>query len=441
MEALTHLTIERLSDEGRGIAHHGGKVCFVAGALPGERVDARLVGERARFAEYRVERVSSASARRVAPTCPLFGRCGGCDLQHLDPDAQRRHKADVVLAALSRQAGLEPAHVDAPIASSPYGYRARARLAIDAPRDGALSLGFREAGTNRVVGVASCPVLAPALAALPSALEDSLRALDRPRALGHVDLSLSESDAGSRAVVGVRVVATLTPSDRERLAGFAARHGAYLALETDDALDWISRPDEAPPGYLLPDFALRIAYAPGDFIQGNLDVNRALVRRVVEWLEPAPGLRVLDAFCGLGNFALPLARVGADVAGFEISRRMVDAAAENATRHDIANASFAVRDLHDETGARLPAGRYDAVVLDPPRAGAPALAAEIARRAISRVLYVSCLPSALARDAKALAAAGYRLERFGFVDMFPQTGHVESMALFVHTKKKVRRTG
>ena len=435
MEALTHLTIERLSDEGRGIAHHGGKVCFVAGALPGERVAALRVGERARFAEYRVEHVESASALRVAPGCPLFGRCGGCDLQHLDPEAQCRHKSDVVLAALSRHAGLEPARVDAPIVSSAYGYRARARFAIDAPRGGPFTLGFREAGSNDVVGVASCPVLVPALSALPSALGDCLSALERPRALGHVDLSLSESDRGSRAVVGVRVVAAPTPADRERLADFAARHGAYLALETEDALDWIARPDDEPPGYLLPDYALRIAYAPGDFIQGNLDVNRALVRRVVEWLEPAPRLRVMDAFCGLGNFALPLARAGAEVAGFEISRRMVDAAVENATRHGIVNASFAVRDLHDETGARLPAGRYDAVVLDPPRAGAPALAAEIARRAIPRVLYVSCLPSALARDAKTLAAAGYRLERFGFVDMFPQTAHVESMALFVHAKK------
>jgi len=395
------------------------------------------LGERARFAEYRAETVESASPERVAPACPLFGprlgSCGGCELQHLDAQAQRAHKAHVVLSALERHAGLTPDAVEPAIVSAPYGYRARARFAVDATRAGGLVLGFREAGSSAVIDVPSCPVLVGALAPLPGALAGCLGGFERPRVLGHVDVSLSESRTSTSPVIGLRVVAAPSAHDRARLAAFAAAHGAYLALEDGDGgIDWVSRPTDEVPGYCLPEFDLRIVYAPGDFIQGNLDVNRALVHRVVEWLQPAAGLRVLDAFCGLGNFGLALARRGAEIFGLEIARRMVDAATTNAHAHGIANATFAVRDLHDDAGVRLPSGRYDAVVLDPPRAGAAALVTEIARRAIPRVLYVSCLPSALARDAKALAAGGYRLERVALIDMFPQTSHVETMALFVH---------
>lgn len=430
---MPRIDIDSLSHDGRGLTRIDGKVAFIDGALPGETVDAELRRRHRRYDEYRLIRVVTSSPDRVTPLCPLVGTCGGCDLQHLGSDAELRHKTEVLLEMLERQAGLVPEQLAEPLRSEPFGYRRRARLAVWVPRRGGRPLlGFREAGGNRVVGLAHCPVLAAPLTDLPGPLQQVVADLQRPAALGHVELSLSESsDETLRAVIHIHAAAALAERDQAAFAELAAARGAYLSLQSPGLpLVYLHQPDPLPPGYLLPEFSLRLGYQPGDFLQGNVAVNRRLVGRVVEWLDDCPAQRVLDAFAGVGNFSLPLARRGFEVLGLEVVPQMVDRARRNAQSNDVPSAAFRIRDL---TAEPVDPGREDfqAAVLDPPRAGARALIGALAARRPATIVYVSCSPPSLARDAAALAASGYRLARLGLVDMFPQTSHIESIALFV----------
>lgn len=430
------LEIESLSHDGKGVARVGGKVVFVPGALAGETVDAELTQRRSRFDEYRLLRVVEPAPDRVAPMCPLVGTCGGCDLQHLAGAAQLAHKQAAVLELLQRQAGLSPARIDAPIASPAFGYRQRARLALFVPRRGGrLRLGFRETAGSRVVPVERCPVLEPVLEALPGRLAPLLGALRRPGQLGHVELYASESrDGGRHALIHLRSVAPLEVPDRDALAAFAAAESAYVAVrEGDGPSVYLHRPVAEDPGYRLPAFDLRIGFEPGDFLQGNAVVNRELVSRALAWLEAPAGGRVLDAFAGLGNFSLPLAQRGFDVLAVEGTPEMVRRARDNAAANHLGNVEFRVRDLDGDAGWLRREG-LSAALLDPPRAGARTLVEALARLRLEQILYVSCAPATLARDAALLAASGYRLERLCLVDMFPQTRHIETMALFRHRR-------
>lgn len=424
------LTIERLSHDGRGIAYRDGKVSFVAGALAGETVDARCVKQGSRHNDYEVVRVAQAAPCRVAPPCPHVAACGGCDLMHFEPAAQIAHKASALVELLARQARIEPRSLEEAIVSTPFGYRRRARLAVLAPRGGTPVVGFRSAGKADVVGIDQCMVLAPALAPLPARINALLGTLAAPRAVGHVEVALSESATGDvNPVVGVRVVGTADAADLERWCEWARVERCYFATEDDAGKVVIHySPRDCAPGYLLPQFNVRLEYLPGDFLQANAAVNRALVSRVVEWLGLGAGTMVLDAFCGLGNFSLALARAGVAVFGAEVSSAMIARAKHNASSNQL-SAEFAVRNLQDDVLV-LPKGKFDGVVLDPPRTGAAALAGWIAKQRIARVVYVSCAPGTFVRDAKLLASAGYRLDRLAAVDMFPQTSHSESIALF-----------
>ncbi|HEX7037756.1 MAG TPA: methyltransferase domain-containing protein [Pseudomonadales bacterium] len=431
------IEIETLSHDGRGVGRIDGKVAFVAGALPGETVDAVLLRRHRRFDEYRLVAVAEPAPERVAPPCPLVGRCGGCDLQHLAGDAQLEHKTGVVLDLLRRQAGLEPAALDEPLRSPPFGYRRRARLAVTvARRGGTVSVGFRIADDREVIDVDRCVVLVPVLQPLPGRLEELVGAFRDPRALGHLELMVSEApDGAEHALVHVHAVRPLVPADRHALVALAEAERAYLSVRAPDALEWLHRPRAEPPGYRLPDFGLRLAFEPGDFLQGNGIVNRQLVRRVADWLGDPGGRSLLDAYCGLGNFSLPLARRGFAVTGVEVDRAMVARAEANAAANGIEHARFLAADL--ERAERLEAfaagGRshgVDLALLDPPRAGAATLVPALAARRLATILYVSCAPAALARDAAVLAEAGYALDRLALADMFPQTTHIEAMALF-----------
>jgi len=437
------LEIDGLGHDGKGIGRIDGKVAFVAGALPGETVDAVLRQRHRRYDEYRLIDVVTAAPDRTAPRCPLVGKCGGCDLQHLAADAQLRHKTDVVLELLRRQARLVPDQLVPPLRSAPFGYRSRARLAASVPRRGGRPrLGFREAGGNRVLTLDSCPVLAPPLRSLPALLQEALDALDRPADLGHVELSLAESPDGTLdPVIHLHLVVPLTEHDLAVLGAVAVSRGAYLSLRLrGHELAYLHRPRAEAPAYLLPEFDLRIGYEPGDFLQGNAAVNRRLVGRVAEWLDDRRGGRLLDAFAGVGNFSLALARRGFDVLGLEVVGEMVTRARSNALANGAHKASFAVRDLQ---GTPRPLGReaFGAAVLDPPRSGAHALALELAALGTPIILYVSCWPPTLARDAAVLAAAGYRLARLSLVDMFPQTSHIEVLTLFTRPRAQGRRGG
>ena len=429
------LAIEKLSHEGRGIAHRDGKICFVTGALQGETVEARRIASRARHDEYSTVAVVTPSRLRVTPPCPHYGACGGCDLQHLDPTAQREHKMQVVLETLARMARMTPRVVEAPIESAPLHYRTRARLAIDARTRGAPSVGFREGSSAAIVPIATCSVLDSQLAPLPSALAAFLAELDQPRAIGHVDLALSESGDETFPVIGIRLVRASTEPDRARAAAFGAAHRAYVALDDGQSpATYLHRPSDEPPGYRLPALDLRLRFEPGDFVQGNAAVNRALVRRVVDWTFLDAPKTVLDAFCGLGNFSLALARAGAHVLGVEVDRGMVARARLNAASNAVTGVELAQRDLQSDELA-LPRKRFDAVVLDPPRTGARALVHALAEQRIASLVYVSCMPGSLGRDARLLADAGYALDRLAIVDMFPQTSHVEAIARFVRARR------
>lgn len=443
------LRIERLSHDGRGIARSDGKVGFVAGALPGETVRARRTRASARHDEWSVVSIETAAPVRTEPPCPLYGRCGGCDLQHLAPPAQLEHKRDALLELLARQAGLAPRVLDPTIESAPLGYRRRARLAVDARARGKPPrLGFRESAGSAIVPVDACPVLDPVLERLPATLAPLLGALANPRAIGHVDLAVSESRDGSvRAVVAFRLLGTLDAADHELLADYGTAERAYVATVHDDGtVRTVHAPVCEPPGYLLADFDLRLAFEPGDFLQANAGVNRAVVARVVDWLNSATDALILDAFCGLGNLSLPLARAfadthetgarvpGARVLGVDVSAGMIVRARRNMEANGVRGAEFAVRDLY-ASELSLPkrgsdARGFDVVVLDPPRAGAAELVQLICALRVPRVLYQSCAPATLARDGRVLREAGYRLERLCLVDMFPQTSHSEALALF-----------
>lgn len=430
--------IEELGHDGRGVARVGGKVAFVAGALPGETVDAALLRRHRRFDEYRLVAVVQSATDRLEPPCPLVERCGGCDLQHLGHGAQLEHKTRVMLDLLQRQAGLSPDVLDEPLRSPPFGYRRRARLAVSVPRRGGpAAVGFRMAGGHTVVEIERCVVLAPVLQALPGRLQALVAALHAPHSLGHLELGVSEAaDGAEHPVLHVHAVRPLEPADRLAFLALAGDEHAYLSLRVGEELVWLHRPAAEAPGYRLPDFGLRITFEPGDFLQGNGPVNRQLVGRVADWLGPGPGRRLLDAYSGLGNFSLALARRGFAVTGVEVDRGMVARAEANAAANGLGDVRFAAADLGSDVSAReaiAAAGRsheVDVALLDPPRAGAPVLVQALAAERLATILYVSCGPATLARDAAALAEAGYTLERLALVDMFPQTSHVEAMALF-----------
>ncbi|GEK46773.1 23S rRNA (uracil(1939)-C(5))-methyltransferase RlmD [Bisbaumannia pacifica] len=420
------VVIERLAHDGRGLTHGAdGKACFVEGALPGERVRLAVHRQRKRFDEAHLRELITASPERIEPPCAHYGSCGGCDLQHLTPHAQRRHKQ----AVLAEQLGRQGVALEAPLqllAGEGLGYRRRARLGVRLDAEGTLHLGFRGRRSHHLVDIAACPVLTPSLDRLLPALREHLPSLEAPRQVGH--LELIDSDAGVALVV--RQLRD-NPRDAERWRAFAERQGVHLAWllgREAPVLRWLG---EAPSlHYALGE--LRVHFAPGDFIQVNGEVNRALVEHALAWLAPAPGEAVLDLFAGVGNFSLPLAAAGARVTGVEGSPAMVERLADNARANAL---SLAARqaDLNDPGAvARLldevPA---TAALLDPPREGAEAVCRALAKQgAVERLLYVSCDPATLARDAAILAAGGLRPVRGAVADMFAQTAHLESVLLF-----------
>ncbi|WP_254275077.1 TRAM domain-containing protein [Halomonas sp. 3H] len=431
------VTIERLAHDGRGLAHGAdGKALFVEGGLPGERLEVAIHRHRKRFDEGHVRAIVEASPERVAPPCNHFGRCGGCDLQHLSMAAQRRHKAEVLVDLLARQ-GVEAPGEPQRLAGAGEGYRRRARLGVKVDAEGRVHLGFRARHTHRLVDITDCTILVPELDALLAPLHQQLAALEAPRRVGH--LELLASDQGR-----VLVVRQLKEheADRRRWQAFAARHDLHLARwlgRESPSLTWLT---PAPSlTCRVPGAAgeLTLGFAPGDFLQANAEVNRMMIATALSWLDGLAGSPLLDLFAGVGNFSLPLASVGAAVTAVEGSPAMVERLAANARANSPAHAlqvdarqadlgqPRAVASLLAETSPAT-------VVLDPPREGAEAACRALVASPVSRVLYVSCDPATLARDAAHLVHGGYRLARIAVADMFVHTSHLESMLLFVHPR-------
>ena len=418
------LDIQRQAGDGRGIAFEGGRTWFVSGALAGERVEARVLSARSQTVEAKVERVLNANAQRRETPCPHAERCGGCSLQHISHADQVALKQQTLAEQLSRLGGVTPERWAEPLQGPELGYRRRARIAVrwdvKAKR---LDVGFRAEASQDIVSVSQCPVLVQPLQPIFSALPKLLRQFDKPQVIGHVELF-----SGTAQSLLLRHTAPLAEADLVRLRAFCAEHNAQLWLQGE------SEPQADDPtqslAFSLPQWGLELAYRPGDFVQVNGFVNQAMVAQALEWLAVKPGERVLDLFCGLGNFGLPLAKEGAEVTAVEGVQAMVERAAGNAQAHGL-SAQFVRADLAMPLAQTAWARKgFDAVMLDPPREGAFEVVRGMADLGAQRLVYVSCNPTTLARDAAELVKQGYQLRCAGVLDMFPQTAHIEAMALF-----------
>ena len=426
------LLIESLDQEGRGIAHRDGKVIFVEGALPGEVVEVAPYRKKPSYELASVTRILHASAQRVAPRCPFFARCGGCSLQHFDARAQVAVKQRVLEYSLSHIGKVRPDTILPAIHGSEWGYRHRARLSARfVAKKGGTLVGFHEKRSSYVADMTSCEVLPRAVSDLLVPLRETLGRLTIRERVPQVEVAVGEE----AIVLVLRVLQAPAPEDRQLLDAFAERHSVVLYLQPHgpDSAQPMRSDAQSGPSYTLPEFDLAIRFSPTEFTQVNHAVNRVLVRRAMALLDPQPGERVADLFCGIGNFTLAIARRGATVSGFEGSAVLVARAAANARDNGLERATrFSVRNLFElsenDAGAF---GEFDRMLIDPPRDGAIVVVKTLTEDRPRRVVYVSCNPATLARDAAVLVhAQGYRLSGACVVNMFPHTSHVESIAVF-----------
>jgi len=428
--------IESLDHEGRGVAHVEGKAIFIEGALPGEHVAYTSFRRKPTFENARADAILKASSQRVVPACPHFGVCGGCSMQHLDPLAQAAVKQRVLEDAFWHIARLKPETILPPIVGPGWGYRRRARLTVRlVAKKGGVLVGFHEKRSSYVAVMDSCAVLPAPISALLPQLRELVGALSIADRLPQIEVAAGDTPT---ALV-FRILEALTPADEDKLRAFAERHGVHVYLQTggpDTAT--IFHPPQAPwPAYRLPEFDVEVRFRPTDFTQVNHDLNRVLVRRALGLLKVQAGEKVADMFCGLGNFTLPLARQGATVVGVEGSAPLIARAKENAVANGLAERiEYHVANLFATTPEKLAGwGRFDKMLIDPPREGAVELVKSFGEDAPPRIVYVSCNPATLARDAAVLVhEKGYRLVAAGIANMFPHTSHVESIALFERGK-------
>ena len=423
--------IECLSHEGRGVTRWGGKALFVEGALPGETVTVRLRREQSRHAEGQVAQLLTRAPQRRQAPCIHYGDCGGCQLQHMAPAAQLEAKQAGLLEQLARS-GVQPRERLAAITSDSQGYRHRARLGVWYERDGSSILGFRRKGLRDLTAITDCRVLTPELNRLLPPLQTWLEGLQSRKAISHIEALAS----GGEAALVLRELQPLAPADLAALEALSREFECHIWRRTDDhpaLLDLNGQSCDPRMSYTLPEFDVQLGFHPGDFVQVNPSVNRAMVTQALNLLALQPGQTVLDLYCGMGNFSLPMARCGARVMGWEASQTMVERARGNAQINGLSHLEFGCADLTRPSARRLKGqfSHVDGVLLDPPREGARQLLPCLVQLAPARLVYVSCNPATLARDAGVLAELGYNLQALGVLDMFPHTQHSESMALFV----------
>jgi 23S rRNA (uracil1939-C5)-methyltransferase len=430
---VARAVIESIDHEGIGVAHVDGKVTFLEGGITGETVEFTKRRSRGNFDLGTVTEVLRESSQRVSPRCGYFGLCGGCAMQHVDPAAQVAAKQRVLEDNLARIGKVKPERMLPPVIGPAWGYRNRARLSVHyVAKKGGVLVGFHERRSSFVADTMSCEILPPHVAKRIPELREMFTGFRIRDRIPQIEVAVGED-------VTVFVLRHLEPvpeEDAAKLRAFADRHGIQWWFQPkgpDTAHPFY--PLDAPAlDYALPEFGVRMGYRPTEFTQVNAGVNRVLVKRAVDMLDPQPGERVGDLFCGLGNFSLPLATRGAHVIGMEGSESLVQRARDNAKLNGLADGTeFVAYDLYaDAEGALRKLGRVDKLLIDPPRDGALEICKALPDSgAPSRIVYVSCSPGTLSRDAGVLVnVKGYRLVCAGVVNMFPHTGHVESMALF-----------
>lgn len=453
---MINVTVTDLDPFGQGVARHQGKTVFVPGVLPEEQAEVQLTEDKRQYARAELKRLLTRSSQRVAPQCPHFGVCGGCQQQHAHSALQQHSKLNALKKLMTRETGQDLGEVGL-IAGPAYGYRRRARLALYYYADGrsagskamgnkgtsnkaaGLRMGYRQAQSHDIVDVQACPVLAPTLAALLIPLRTCLNQLQAVKRLGHVELVLADNGP----LLVLRHLDPLSDADTEALRAFAQvqQLAIYLAPETDIVTPLtVTSCNGETPVYTVA--GLTLAFSPRDFIQVNDAVNQQMVAQALAWLDIAPQDRILDLFCGMGNFTLPLAQRAAEVVGVEGVAALVAKGRENALRNGLNNATFFHQNLEEDVAQQPWCARgFDKILLDPARAGAAEVMSQIVKLAPKRVVYVSCNPTTLARDSKVLLAAGYELAQVAMLDMFPHTGHLESMALFLQRAGKAVHSG
>ncbi|OIQ24327.1 23S rRNA (uracil(1939)-C(5))-methyltransferase RlmD [uncultured Vibrio sp.] len=415
--------VEKLDNLGSGIAYLNKKPVFIEQALPSEKVVVQLTESKSKFARAKLIKVLEPSEQRVDPFCEYYQQCGGCNLQHLELGAQREYKQSSLSQLMSKFAGQELA-LSPMIAEEDKGYRRRARVSLFVDKKSRqLQFGFRKKQSKQIVNIAHCDVLEPSLSALLPQLKNVLSGFKNQESLGHIELVKADNGI----VLVLRHLKALAEKDHKALVALAEQHQATLYLMPSN--DELTRITGHVADYR--EAGVTLSFMPNHFIQVNQDVNQKMITQALDWLDVTEQDRVLDLFCGLGNFSLPMATRAKSVVGVEGVDEMVEQASQNALDNSLTNARFYQANLEEPLASQPWAQeKFDKVLLDPARAGASGIVDQISQFGAKSVVYVSCNPATLARDSQSLLEQGFKLQKIGMLDMFPHTSHLESMALF-----------
>jgi 23S rRNA (uracil1939-C5)-methyltransferase len=425
--------IDSLSHDGRGIAHINGKTTFISGSLPNETVNFRYISQQKRFDEGITVEVVTPSPMRIAARCAHFGVCGGCSLQHVAAADQIALKQAMLLELLEHVGKVQAEEIAPPLQAEVWGYRRKARLGVKyVQKKQSLLVGFREQQSGFLAELSRCEVLHPSVGERIQIFRDVFETLQARESIAQIEVAVDDT----HTALVIRNMVSLPTADLQILRDFAKQYEFHVFLQPK-GIDSVTPlyPENQPVlglRYELPEQGVSFQFAPSDFTQVNAPINRLMVAQALEWLEPQADETVLDLFCGLGNFTLPLAKRAANVVGVEGDAGLLARAEMNAHAQDIRNVYYYTANLADPKlqQAWMP-GRYQKILLDPPRSGAAEIIQALPFKDTQRIVYVSCNPATLARDAGILVhEKGFRLKRVGVMDMFPHTAHVESMALF-----------
>lgn len=426
---LKNVHVEKLDHQGRGIAYFENKPLFIDGGLSGESLDIQILESKKRYSKGLIKKINQASELRIKPSCPHYNECGGCHLQHINHEQQLHIKSEGLLSLFKRFAKQAPEKLAEPVVGEPWGYRRTARFGLQFDKKSKqLKMGFRRALSNDLIEQKVCPVLLPQLESLILPLKALLNSLKSRMDLGHLELICADQGV----VVLLRHLKALPKGDVQLIEQFCESQLVnFFAQDSKHSLTCLSGSPQL--SYQLKEWDCTLNFSPTDFLQVNGRVNEKMVAQALNWLDVKSDDVVLDLFCGLGNFTLPIAKKAAKIVGVEGIRKMVDRATDNAALNRLNNATFYQADLSaaDVAKQEWATQSFNKVLLDPARAGAFDCMLFIVKLKPSHIVYVSCDPVTLARDSQLLLENGYKLDKLGLLDMFPQTGHMESMALFV----------
>lgn len=417
-------TVSKLDHQGDGIAFHNNKAVFIPEALPNETVLAQLIEDKKNYSKAKLIKILEPNPNRVLPFCPHYQQCGGCNLQHLSHQEQIKQKQQTLNEMMRKFTQHSSIKQSESIVDEPTQYRRRARLSINIGKEGMLHIGFRKKASKDIIDIHQCPVLESKLNDLLPEIRNLLTHLRAKKILGHIEIV----QANNALVILIRAIKHLHPEDIYSIEQFASKHCLTLFLKQADDESKLILGDM--PFYQLEN--LKLCFEPHNFIQINQKINLKMVKQAIEWLDIKNTDHVLDLFCGIGNFSLPISTHAKTVVGIEGVESMVEQAKNNAKLNHLDNLNFYHADLEsDFSNTAWGKQKYQKILLDPARAGASGVISYLVKSQAQRIVYVSCNPATLARDTAMLLEKNYKLERFGLLDMFPNTGHLESMALFI----------